>query len=198
MKQISTNSTDGFTLGELLVSLALLSLLAIYEIQAFSTLRQLRRVEADIAAQNEVDLVASYLRHELADIRPYILSENVIAPKLLFEGKQTSMTYVSASNGERETGGLYLVTVSVDADGVLKSRRRIIQSKVNVTANEVVLLRGVEKIQFSYLARGDASKDLTNWNMDNLLPKEILVDITFAKTDERRWPSTLVRLQNSD
>jgi general secretion pathway protein J len=198
MKKISTNSTDGFTLVELLVSMALLSLLALYAVQAFSTLRQLRRVAADISAQTEVDLVASYLRDELADIRPFVLSENGVAPKLLFEGKQNSLTYVKASNGERETGGLYLVTVSVDADGVLKSRRRIIHSKVNVTANEVVLLRGVEKIQFSYFARGDALKDRTNWNIDNLLPKEILVDITFAKTDERQWPSTRVRLQNSD
>ena len=97
---------DGFTLVELLVSLALLSLMAIYALNAFSSLRDINRVEDRVDAQMEVEAVARHLRETIADVRPIFVRDSNNAPKLLFRGSPGVLEFVSASNGGLETGGL--------------------------------------------------------------------------------------------
>jgi general secretion pathway protein J len=189
-------ANDGFTLVELLVSLALLSLMAIYAIQAFSTLRNMNRVEADVAAQMEVDAVAKHLRGELGQISAEFLPDATFALKLLFTGKSSTLTYVAKSNGEREVGGLYLVTLALEKEGTLWSRRQLIQSKISEHANEVVLLRNVKTIQFTFYDNSIPRQPLTDWIADNQLPMAIQINVIFADKDKRNWPQTLVRLQN--
>jgi general secretion pathway protein J len=191
-------ANDGFTLVELLVSLALLSVMAMYATQAFSTLRNMSRVEADVAAQMEVDAVAKHLRSELEQISAEFLSDASAVPKLLFAGKPTTLEYVATSNGEREVGGLYLVNLALDKEGTLTSRRQLIQSKISEHVNAIVLLRNVKTIQFSYYDNNIPRQAIAGWTADNQLPIAIEINIVFPDTDKRRWPQTLVRLQNVD
>lgn len=194
--RLHAKADDGFTLVELLVSMALLSLMAIYAIQAFSTLRNMSRVEADMAAQMEVDAVARHLRGELEETSAVFLPDGSVRPKLLFVGKSTTLTYVATSNGEREVGGPYLVSLALDGDGTLKSRRQLIQTKISEQVNEVILLRGVQSIHFSYRASKNPPQVLPEWNADNRLPIAIEISVAFANQDKRHWPETLIRLQN--
>lgn len=191
-----TKANDGFTLVELLVSLALLSVMAIYAIQAFSTLRNMSRVEAEVAAQMEVDAVAKHLRGELEQTSAEFLPDASAVPKLLFSGKPTKLEYVVTSNGEREVGGLYVVNLTLDKEGTLLSRRQLIQSKISEHVNEVVLLRGVKTVQYTFYDNSIPRQAMAEWTSDNQLPVAIQIDVIFADKDKRSWPQTLVRLQN--
>jgi prepilin-type N-terminal cleavage/methylation domain-containing protein len=193
MKRFNRNE-DGFTLVELLVAMALLSLMAIYAIQTFSTLRSMNRLEADISAQMEVDAVARHLRSEIADARAVFIQGSGPNAKLAFEGTASSLTYVTASNGERETGGLYLVKLSLGSDGVLKSARQLLGSQLSESVEEVILLRGVKAIAFTYIKPGNPPETLENWNIDNQLPAAIGANVTFDTNDLRQWQALLVRV----
>ena len=194
---LRVKANEGFTLVELLVSLALLSLMAIYAIQAFSTLRNMNRVEAEMAAQMEVDAVARHLRGELEETSAVFLPDGSAKPKLLFVGKSTTLTYIATSNGEREVGGLYLVNLALDADGTLKSSRQLIQVKISEHVIEVVLLRGIQSIQFTYFDNGPPQQAMPEWSAGTQLPKTIEISVTFAERDKRHWPKTLIGLQSA-
>ena len=195
MPHIKAN--EGFTLIELLVTLALLSLMAIYAIQAFGTLRTLNRVQVEMAAQIEVDAVARYLRSELQETVAVFQPDGSFSPKLLFVGKPTTLTYVATSNGEREAGGLYIVNLTLDADGNLKSRRQLIQAKISEHVNELVVLRGVQFVQFAYFSNDALSQAMPMWQATNQLPIAIEIIVEFAEQDKRQWPKTLITLQTA-
>jgi general secretion pathway protein J len=188
---------EGFTLIELLISLALLSLMAIYAIQAFGAMRNMNRLEAAIEAQMEVDAVAHLLRSELGDARAVFQPSETQNAKLYFSGKSESLTFVSASNGERETGGLYVVTLRLDASGTLTSKRQLLGSKLNDHVNEVVLLRGVSKLNVTYAPSTSPNDTMDSWQTDNQLPIAIGVNIQFQKDDKRHWTDMLVLLQTA-
>jgi general secretion pathway protein J len=185
---------DGFTLVELLISLALLSLMAIYAIQAFTTLRLMNRVESDIASQMEVDAVVRLLRRELVDVRAVFQQQGTANDRLYFDGAQNSLAYVTESNGEREVGGLYYVAISLNNTGTLTAKRQLLGTRLNDHVNEVVLLRDVRKLSFSYAGDGAAIPD---WQATNQLPLAIGVHIEFQEGDKRRWNDILARLQMS-
>jgi prepilin-type N-terminal cleavage/methylation domain-containing protein len=185
---------DGFTLVELLVSLALLSLMTIYALNAFSSLRDINRVVDRIGTQMEVEAVARHFRETLADVRPVFVMDENNAPKFLFKGAIDALEFVSASDGDRETGGLYLVRYSVNADGTLLAERRLLRDRQETEADNVVLLRDVDGISFSYLAPG-ASDGVDTWERKDTLPSAIAVTVTFSTKAPRIWPPTLIALR---
>ena len=188
---------DGFTLVELLVSMALLSLMAIYTVQALSMLHNMNRVEADVAARMEVDAVLRHLRSELSDIRAVFLQSDSANGKLAFEGGPGSLTYVAASNGEREVGGLYLVKLSLDGDGTLKSSRRLFSKTPSERVNEVILLRGVKAINFTYRKPNQAEPQ-NQWGIENQLPLAIGVKIQFGENDKRHEAQVLIKVETAE
>jgi len=187
---IRSGHDDGFTLGGLLVSLALLSLMTIYAVSAFSSLKSMNRAVDRAGAQMEVDAVARHLREAIADVRAVFVMDENNAPRFLFAGSNDTLEFVTASNGEREAGGLYLVRYSLDTEGVLQAERRILRDKL-AAANKVVLLRGVKDISFSYRTEGDTSKTLDEWDQKDLLPSAIEINVVFEDADFRTWPRSL-------
>lgn len=185
---------DGFTLVEMLVSLALLSLMAVYALNALASLRDINRVSERIGSQMEVEAVARHFREILADVRPVFAMDENNAPKFLFKGSPNSLEFVSASNGDRETGGLYLVRYSVDAEGSLLAERRILRDRQSPEPNKLVLLRDVDGISFKYLAPG-ASNGRETWDRRDSLPAAIAVAVTFNTGNPRTWPPTLIALR---
>lgn len=180
---------EGFTLVELLVSLALLSVMTIYALNAFSSLRDINRVADRIGSQMEVEAVARHFREAIADVRPVFVMDENNAPKFLFNGSPDALEFVTASNGDRETGGLYLVRYSVDAEGTLLAERRILRDRQGTEANKVVLLRDVESVSFRYL---DSEDTFDIWEQKDSLPSAIEVSVSFSNQSPRNWPSTLV------
>ena len=99
--------------------------------------------------------------------------------------------------GEREAGGLYIVNLTLDADGNLKSRRQLIQAKISEHVNELVVLRGVQFVQFAYFSNDALSQAMPMWQATNQLPIAIEIIVEFAEQDKRQWPKTLITLQTA-
>lgn len=190
----SQSHDDGFTLVELLVSLALLSLMTIYALNAFFSLRDINRVVDRIGSQMEVEAVARHFRETISDVRPVFVMDENNAPKFLFKGSPDALEFVSASNGERETGGLYLVRYGVDAEGTLLAERRLLRNGQSIETNQVVLLQDVVGLSFKYLVSGDA---LDTWRQKDSLPSAIEVNITFNSRNPRNWQPTLIYLRTA-
>jgi hypothetical protein len=174
--------------------MALLSLMAIYAIQAFTTLRNMNRIEANIATQMEVDAVVRHLRDEIANTR-VVMSEGIgAAPKLLFEGKESNLKFVTTSNGARETGGFYLVQLQVNADGTLLSKRQLLGTKPSKHIDEVILLRNVNSIAFSYVTNGNPPSIANQWTANNTLPNAVQINLSFKDGDTRKWSIPTIRI----
>jgi prepilin-type N-terminal cleavage/methylation domain-containing protein len=196
MKNTKSNQ-EGFTLVELLVSMALLSLMAIYSVQALRTLHNMNRVEVDISKQMEVDAVARHLRSEISDARAVFLQSDTPNAKLAFSGMSHSLSFVTAANGEREVGGLYLIIVDVGTDGTLKSSRQMLSAHTSNPIDEVTLLRGVKSVNFAYINANNSSEILQNWTIDNELPDAIRVNVVFENGDLRNWMDLLITIETA-
>ena len=125
------------------------------------------------------------MREAIADARPVFTMGENNAPRLLFKGEPAALEIVSAANGERETGGLYLVRYSLDADGTLIAERQLLRHPPSGKINKVTLLRNVSSLAFEY--PGEPGRKDT-------LPNAIAVSLTFAAGDSRIWPRTFVRV----
>ena len=124
----SKRNDDGFTLVELLVSIALLSLMAIYTLNAFSAMRNMNRVVDAFGEQMEVEAVQRHLRGAIGDMRPVFKNDANSQAGLLFEGEADRVAFVVASNGDREVGGLYFVQYFVNENGDLIVDRNLLRS----------------------------------------------------------------------
>lgn len=103
--------------------------------------------------------------------------------------------FAITSNGERETGGLYLVRYSVDAEGTLLAERRILRDRQSTETNKVVLLRDVAGVSFKYL---DSTDYFDIWQRKDSLPSAIEMNMTFSSANPRKWQPALIRLQTAE
>lgn len=192
-------NVEGFTLVELLVSLALLSLMTIYGLNALSSLNDINRAVGQTEAQMEIDAVARHLRDAIADIRPVFTTDESNAQQLLFKGSSDSLEFVGAANGEREAGGLYLLRYSVNAGHELIVERAMWRERQELTFKKVILMRGIKSIAFKYAASQEnaGGEEITDlWRQTDVLPGSIEVNVEFEGNGERKWPTVLASLKN--
>ncbi len=190
-----TSGEDGFTLVELLVSLALLALMVTYAVSSISTLRQLNRISGMAAAQDEVDAVQRYLRQDIGDLRVMFETGQNGDQTLIFDGAMQSLTFIGGSDGTRETGGLYQVRIYLNDTGSLIAERQLQQTQPVGPVNSVVLLREVSALRFTYAGppgHGGMTTWLENWPKGNVLPDAVRIEVQFKPEDSRRWPEALV------
>jgi len=189
------NVEAGFTLIEMLVSLALLSLMATYALQSFQILNQMEAVGKSVQEQSEVNAVVHHLNEELSGTRIAFANIGTAQQKLLFSSDGKTLSYVSASNGDREIGGLYFVTLSLDETGILRSNRVLLRSGKEGPAETIILLRGVKSLAFSFGERQLAEKSVHEWQGKDHLPDTTEITISFDRQDQRRWPGLVSRLR---
>lgn len=195
----SVTGDQGFTLVELLVSLALLSLMTIYTVNAFTSLRDMSRVAENMPQEQEIDAALRHIRGAIADARPYFLPDGQGGQKLLFEGSSTILTFVTASTGERERGGLYAVTLSLAETGELTEHRRLLGNPANGDGTRTVLLRGIEGLSFHYFG-ADVDSNAQGggtWLAPNRLPAAIKVRMTTDAGKQELESLTELRLSSS-
>lgn len=175
---------DGFSLIELLVSLAIVSLLAVYGLSAFDTMRDKNRMAERHTARLEVEQVMQHLRDEIGSALVVLENGSGGQPVLVFEGKPQSLMLVTVSNGDRETGGLYRVRYFVNNQRELVCERQMYRPGETLPSYTVVLLRNVEALSFRYLdAESRNSPEI--WTNQLSLPVAINFEIHFDEQDVR-------------
>jgi general secretion pathway protein J len=195
MKQ-TFRGDDGFTLVELLVSLALLSLMAIYALAAINNLKGMNQIAERTSAQMEVDAVIRHLRESIGAALHVLVRKGDGAESLSFSGKPQSLSYAAASTGLTEVGGVYMIQLSVDDEHQLVERRALQRGVRPIPPTEVVLLRGVDGITFAYHGASSLAPK-SEWASSESLPMAVTLSLHFMKDDHRGSATAVVPIQSA-
>lgn len=197
-----THAEAGFTLVELLVSLALLALLSAYSVGALSLVRKAERVKSDDEERAAMDAVARHFRQVIADTRVLFRVSPEGETNLIFDGQSDSLSLIAATNDELETNGLYRLSYSKSDDGDLMVERRLYRAShdplLGSAGRSLKLLDRIDAIGFRYFGSSVAGVDADwqqSWTRTDQLPQLIEISIKFEPSDSRAWPRTIVPVE---
>lgn len=177
-----TQNERGFTLVEMLVSLALLGLGATMMATGFASATQLTRSnEARTVAGETVEAAQSGLRDRIERLRPATRFDGA-ALAADFEGGPASMTFVALPPAADRPSPQRRFQLGVDSDG-------------NLALGEAKILSGVEALQIAYFGPDaiGVPRWSDEWSARPTAPEAIRIGVTFARGDRRQWPDLIVR-----
>lgn len=184
----------GFTLVEMLLSLALLSL--VFSVFGGLMLRLGRTgtIVSTLEAAENVGLVRRFVAARLEGGRTMLSPAGSGQRLARFAGEAHRVTFAGVSAGEHEVGGLYETTLALDDAGQLLLFRRPLGWGGGTPAPPRVLLRGVASLGFRYhpCPGRTGSPGQQRWTMQDHLPYRITMDLAFRTGDPRVWPSLTV------
>jgi general secretion pathway protein J len=192
----------GFTLVELLVSVALLALLSVLLLDGMklATSRFTRNPQLINRAQR-VAALQEFLLTELADARP-ILDSQAPARSIAFEGGPTHLLFLAPAPESTPLGGLMAFGLRFDpsrtSDGRLELAGRLFEVQAKAPWRNTVLLDHLAKIRLSYY--GALSPDVRpawadEWSSDRILPRLVRLSASFA--DGSPMPDLVIALRLS-
>jgi len=179
----------GFTLFEVLVAVALFSLiLSIFGVllhRLAATNDAISRIERS----ENVDVVRRYLRQNLESIRASSRLDTNGARVLRFEGEPSRIAFVTVAASDRETGGLYETEIWLDSEGRLLLERRPIGWVKGLKLTPEVLLEDLASFTFTYVPCPIEAQSIDHhrWTNASRLPFLILTAATFKLGVAREW-----------
>jgi prepilin-type N-terminal cleavage/methylation domain-containing protein len=200
MKQDASEA--GFTLVEVLVSLALLSILSVYALSAIRLQREMNHMQADIARKLEVRAAFYAMQSQLQGMQLVFMPGQDQQFNLVFEGHADRVTFVGLSDGSRIEGGLYRMTFLVDENHTLVGQFEPIKSEGFAPAASIELLDHVASLTFSYAASGTNAEPTAEWLKADQLPKKIEFelalesDTVFGAPSKQMAKQAIVQLAN--
>jgi general secretion pathway protein J len=189
----------GFTLVELLVALALFSLLCTL---LFGNVRfGVRAWQYGAVHAEQVDhtmVVQGMLRRLIEEAYPLFLAGDPAHPHVDFSGKQTSLDLLSSAPTAAGVGPRYRFLITADKVGgktdlVMTSRPELVPTEDATT--RTVLLADIERIEFSYFGAtlsDSAAQWRDEWLQQAAAPQLVRVRTWFPAHDGRTWPDLLV------
>ena len=202
---------SGFTLLELLVSLALLSLIATYLFTSLSFGRRAWEVAGSLSEPAAVQAARDFIRNRLARARPILTTiGNTQRSVVHFEGKRDTVRFAALARGQTEISGVYDILLSTVSD-MRGGRSLAVASSIYGNPTNAngrargsgrprVLLENIVRTEFSYFGsvrEGKRAEWHPTWTEPNRLPTHISIKVVFAEQDKRRWPELSVRLRLS-
>ncbi|TXM72379.1 prepilin-type N-terminal cleavage/methylation domain-containing protein [Methylobacterium sp. WL12] len=188
----------GFTLVEVVVCLALASLIGLLLVQTLQIASRASGVAGRVAAAEEVQSVRDHLRRTLGSL----VRRRTDGRRPFFLGRPDGLAAVIAPDAAAERPAETQVTLAgtprTDLRLDLVERRRLAEPGAEVGAgDEEVLLAGVTGLSFRYFGvpTGNAPAVwLAQWTRPDRAPKLVEIRIAFDPSDRRRWPPFLVAL----
>lgn len=191
----------GFTLVEMLVSLALTALIAMLLIQSLQATGLITRSAQRIGAQAEVQLVRGHLRRTLA----HTVRRRRDGHRVTFLGQEGHLLATIAANREAERISEMQIDLSAierpDGAGLTLVETTRLSSSRGTPEEREVLLDGIAGLQLRYfgvLGQNDPSdwqpRWLAHWSRKDRLPILVEVTVAFPLGDPRRWPPLIIPL----
>jgi general secretion pathway protein J len=187
----------GFTLVEMLVALALLSIMTLYAWQSFSVLQRFKLIADNVGSQMEVDAAARQMTMAISDSRGVLGHDVNNQPVGTFKGQSNRIEFIATSDGVRETGGFYVVTYSLDDKARLISTHRLFRENEILTETTITMLRDVKSLSFKYLFQAPSEQKpqiFDTWESKLSSPSAVEVKLEFKESDKRKWPPTLINI----
>ncbi|WP_342153896.1 prepilin-type N-terminal cleavage/methylation domain-containing protein [Methylorubrum sp. SB2] len=191
---------SGFTLIEMIVSLALMSLIAMLLIQSLQATGLVTRSAQRLGAQEEVQLVRGHLRRTLANV----VRRRRDGKRVAFLGQSGALTATIGANAEAERISqiAFGLTTAAAPDGsvALVEDTRVTSETATGPQREVLLdgILGLRLRYFGTLGQGGASdwqpRWVTTWPRNDRLPTLVEVSVDFPAADARRWPALVLPL----
>lgn len=220
--------SHGFTLVELLIALALISLITLL---LFSGLRLGTRawegVETIAERTAEPRIAHNFLARILTQARPARVSFEA-EEVLVFAGDAENLELVAPLSEHVGTPGLYVLKLSLEEDGQLVLTRWLLHPDVLEGSGDIpgwepfdggggisatgpldedlaagaygstLLLDGVEELQIAYFGISEGEQD-PDWHQDWLEQPRMPEAVRIhLNTAERTWPDMLIRLPQLD
>lgn len=179
----------GFTIAELLVSLAILGMMSVMLLSGVTTGRRVwDRVEARGSDADALATAAARMRTLIETSFPETLFSTG-NPTVAFAGNPLGLTFLAAPPAGERPDGPTEYRLSTDASGALMLVR-------STGAEPERLLGGVRAAEFAYFgaaAPDDERRWRTTWRDQPRLPELVRVRLTFAPGDRRVWPDLIAR-----
>jgi prepilin-type N-terminal cleavage/methylation domain-containing protein len=198
---LRVNRISGFTVLELLIALCILSLFSIYATSAYHQVRRMSEVTHRLERTDSAVAVQSYVRSLVSSARAIMVkTSGQSKPVVAFNGEESRLALITASDGTLETGGLYSATLEMrlHGDGLAdfvtsrKTLRAISSSNIGVE----LLLAEIGSLHFRYFgeAEGETSPSWqTRWVNRETLPGLVEVTISMPTGRGQFWPELIAR-----
>lgn len=180
---------SGFTLFEMLVALALFSLMLGCFSALFYRLERTNQAIARVETMENVDVVRRFLQRSIEGSRTLWRGKSFASRTLRFVGEPARVVFAGVAAGGSLTGGLYESEVKLDGEGRLLLQRRSSGWAEGDTLPSDVLLRGVHAISFEYYPCPSRrpSTPVDHWARTDQLPYMISLEVSFSTGDNRAW-----------
>jgi len=190
----------GFTLVELLVGLALFSLLAtlLFDNVRFGV--KAWQLGSAHAEQFGHDLNAQdLLRRLIGNVYPLMLRDGA-AQHLDFGGGKETVSFLGNAPVVAGGGGRFRYKVEVErqhdrTDLVLSAAPELTSPEGPAMARRTVLFSDIDRAEFAYFGDGEAEQTLQwqdNWRQRVSMPKLMRIRVAFRASDARTWPDLLI------
>ncbi|WP_049723715.1 prepilin-type N-terminal cleavage/methylation domain-containing protein [Gilvimarinus polysaccharolyticus] len=195
-----TSKTRGFTLIELVVSIAILSLIVLATVTAMRTLANTQaRLEQKAEASSQMQLVSNYLRQALSDAKPVTMLELGVPSGVYFYGNESYLQFVAPLAISGRAGGLWSLRLALQ-EGQLMAQYQPGLQLAEWTDSDLsyVLLSDVEEFAVAY--RVNAYDDwVADWDglesrPDSGMPSHVRLQLKVAG---RYWPVIIVAMNQS-
>jgi general secretion pathway protein J len=191
----------GFTLVELLVALALFSLLAtlLFENVRFG-LRAWRDGSAHTEQFQRAMVSQELLRRIIGNLYPMAVTNNGTRPEIDFEGTKETIGFLSETPAVMESGGRFYFKLLVEqhdgrADMVMTATPELARSQDTSATTKMPLLTDIAGLELSYFDNASADQKLRwndNWTKRSDIPGLVRVNVTFRPGDSRTWPELVI------
>lgn len=189
----------GFTLVELLVALALFSLLATL---LFGSVRfGLAAWQRGSARAEHVEhsmIAQDLLRRMIGNIYPMLVADSAARPRIDFEGTRDAISFLGNAPVAAMGGGRFRFTLSVErrqdrTDLVMSAMPELARPQASPMTTKSLLLSDIERAEFAYFGESARERDTQwrdSWVQRSDMPR--LVRIRVAFRDARVWPELLI------
>ena len=180
-------SEIGISLLEMLVTLALFSLmLSIFGV-VFNRLNHASTTVGRLEGNESIEVVSRFLQQTLEEMRPYTYREQNQVKRLLFDGALSSVRFVGVSSAYDEIGGLYDTEIELNDQGQLRLRRRPLGWGSDPPVISEILFSNVADVRFSYAPCPTKRRDAQThrWSDPAHLPYLITIEVSFEPPGRR-------------
>jgi general secretion pathway protein J len=194
---------SGFTIVELLVSLALMVLVASFLIGGVQFGHRVWDLTARIDQAMPVPAVREALQLRLAAALPVQEVEEDGSLRMAFRGAPDRLSFVAALPARQLPAGLYKLDLRLGDDHALvlassDFQQRHPGGRLPGTLTASTLMAQVSGLSLRYYGAAEPGDDKawhSSWERADAIPDLIGITLGFAPGDLRRWPELIIRLR---
>ena len=183
----------GFTLFEVLVGLALFSLILTFFGAAFFSLARTNGALDRVESAEEVDVVRRFIQRSLESSRTFHRQGQPF-----LHGDTSRITFTSVVGGEHGAGGVYESEIWLDRQGNLSFARRPLGWGPGLQMTTRVLLKGLAAFELTYRpCEPRNAPDQNHWSDARNFPERVTVSAHFQPEDPRIWRDLIVSMPSA-